>query len=389
MAKKILRTEVCDMLGIEYPILLAGMGAVPGMPRTGKYYTGTSIELVAAVSNAGGFGVLGAAELSPAQIHEAVEDIKALTSKPFGLDLLFPAEIDRSTQEEINKKKANLPNDYKDYYAWMDKIREKYELPKGEVEDHMKQAFDPDYVRAQFDASLEVEGPVAICSGVGTSEWAVERIHEAGKISVSLVGNVRQARKVAKLDTDIIVAQGTEAGGHTGKIGTLVLLPQVVDAVSPIPVLGAGGIGDGRGVAAAFSLGAKGVWVGTAFLASQETGLTKECLQRIVDVDENGTVISKFFTGKTCRTLRHPVADEWEEEGYQSLGMPLQLFSVVELFDAMERSGKPELFMLPSGQISGMINKVRPAKEIFDEMISTTIKTLKSGALDGVTLGEG
>ena len=388
MAKKILRSEICEMLGVEYPILLAGMGALPGMPMTGKYYTGTSVELVAAVSNAGGFGVLGAAQLSPEQIIEAVNDIKALTSKPFGVDLLFPADMDRSTQDVIDEKKANLPKDYKDYYGWMDKMREKYRLLTGEVSDHLKRVFDPDYIRAQFDAALSVEGPTAICSGVGTSKWAVERIHEAGKISVSLVGNVRQAKKVAKLGTDIIVAQGTEAGGHTGKIGTLALVPQVVDAVSPIPVLGAGGIGDGRGVAAAFTLGAKGVWVGTAFLASKETSLTEECLQKIIDVDENGTIITSFFTGKTCRALRHSIADEWEEAGYKSLGMPLQLFSVVELLDSLERSGSAELFVLPSGQISGMINKVRSAREIFDEMVSTAVKMLKGGELDGVTVGE-
>jgi len=365
------------------------MGAIPGMPRTGKYYTGTSIELVAAVSNAGGFGVLGAAELSPEQILEAARDIKALTSKPFGIDLLFPATIDRATQDSVNERKANLPRDYKDYYAWMDKMRDKYELPKGDVSDHMKQAFDPDYVRAQFDAALAAEGPVAVCSGVGTSQWAVERIHEAKKISVSLVGNVRQAKKVAKLGTDIIVAQGTEAGGHTGKIGTLALVPQVVDAAFPIPVLAAGGIGDGRGVAAAFTLGAKGVWIGTAFLASKETSITDECIQKIIDADENSTIISPFFTGKTARVLRHPIAEEWEKAGYESLGMPLQIFSVVELLDSMEKSGKTELFILPSGQISGMIRKVRPAKEIFDEMVSTTIKTLKGGELNGVTVMEG
>jgi NAD(P)H-dependent flavin oxidoreductase YrpB (nitropropane dioxygenase family) len=389
MAKKVLRSEICERFGVEYPIFLAGMGAVPGMPRTGKYYTGTSVELVAAVSNAGGYGVLGAAELSPAQIHEAVNDIKALTSKPFGLDLLFPAEIDRSSQEAVDEQKANLPKDYKDYYAWMDTIRKKYELPEANVTEHMKRAFDPDFVRAQFDAALAAEGPSAICSGVGTSKWAVERIHEAGKISVSLVGNVRQARKVTALGTDIIVAQGTEAGGHTGRIGTLALVPQVVDAVSPIPVLAAGGIGDGRGVAAAFTLGAKGVWVGTAFLASKETGLTEESLQKIIDADENGTFISTFFTGKTCRSLRHPIAEEWEQAGYKTLGMPLQLFSVIELMDSMEKSGKTELFYVPSGQISGMINKVRTAKEVFDEMVSTAVKMLKGGELEGITVAEG
>lgn len=387
MTRNILRSEICETLSVEYPICLAGMGAIPGMPRTGKYYTGTSIELVAAVSNAGGFGVLGAAELSPEQILEAVEEIKALTSQPFGIDLLFPAEADRTTQETINEKKANLREDYKDRYAWMDKMREKYELPKqGEVSDHLKRVFDPEYIRAQFDAALEAEGPVAICSGVGTTQWALERIHEAGKISVSLVGNVRQAKKVAKMGTDIIVAQGTEAGGHTGRIGTLALVPQVVDAVSPIPVLAAGGITDGRGVAAAFALGAKGAWVGTAFLASKETSLTGECIEKIIDADENATIVSPFFTGKTCRVLRHPIADEWEKAGYESLGMPLQIFSVVELLDSMEKSGNTELFIIPSGQGSGMIKKIRPAKEIFDEMVSTAVKMLKGGELNGVTV---
>jgi len=313
MAKHILRSEVCEMLGIEYPVFLAGMGAVPGMPKVGKYYTGTSVELVAAVSNAGGFGVLGAAGLLPEQIFEAVAEIRALTPKPFGLDLLFPAEIDRETQEFIDKKKASLPENYRDYYAWMDEIRKEYGLSQVRVSDHAKMTLDPDFVRAQFEAALEAEGPAAICSGVGTSKWIIDRIHEAGRLSVSLVGNVRHAKRVAKLETDIIVAQGTEAGGHTGKIGTLALVPQVVDAVSPVPVLAAGGLGDARGVAAALTLGAKGVWIGTAFLASQESNITDECRQKIIDADESGTAVTRFFTGKTARLLRHPIA--WKKQG--------------------------------------------------------------------------
>ncbi|MDY6850676.1 MAG: nitronate monooxygenase family protein [Thermodesulfobacteriota bacterium] len=388
MAKKVLRTEVCDMLGIEYPIFLAGMGALPGMPRTGKYYTGTSIELVAAVSNAGGFGVLGAAGLTPEQIPEAVSEIRALTPKPFGIDFLMPAVIDQSTQDFIDKTKEELPAKNKEHYIWLEEIKQKYGLSKAEVPDYIKDAMGPEYVRRQFDAALSSGEIAAVCSGVGTSKWAVDKIHEAGKLSVSLVGNVRQAKKVAALGADIIVAQGTDAGGHTGTVGTLALIPQVVDAVAPIPVLGAGGIGDGRGVAAAFSLGAKGVWVGTAFLASQETSITDSCRQRIIDSTESGTFITKMFTGKTVRCVKNPIAQEWNDKGLETLGMPFQVFFITELCQAMEQSGNAELFFLPTGQVAGMIDKVRPAKEIFDEMLSGSVKILKGGDLDGVTVKE-
>lgn len=386
MTKNVLRSEICEILGVEHPICLAGMGAIPGMPRFGKYYTGTSIELVAAVSNAGGFGVLGAACLPPEQIFEASREIKALTSKPFGIDLMFPVVIDTATQDLINKKKADLPESHKDYYAWIDKMKEKYKLPKAEVPDYAKKVWDPDYVRAQFKAALTAEGVVAICSGVGTSQWAVERIHKAGKLSISLIGNVHHAQRVAKMGTDIIVAQGTEAGGHTGKIGTLALVPQVVDAVSPIPVMAAGGIGDGRGLAAALTLGSKGVWVGTAFLASLESSLTDACKQILIDATERSNVITEMFTGKTARVQENPLIEEWLEAGFESLGMPLQMFLVTELCASMEKSGKAELFFLPSGQIAGMIKNVRPAKEIFDDMVSSAVKILKGAELEGITV---
>lgn len=386
MGKQVLHTEICDMLGIEYPIFLAGMGALPGMPRTGKYYTGTSIELVAAVSNAGGFGVLGAGGLTPEQIPEAAAEIRALTSKPFGIDFLMPSTIDTATQEFIDKTTAELPQTHKEYFTWLAEIKKKYSLPDAEVPAYLKRGISPDYVREQFDAALATEGPVAVCSGVGTSQWAVDKVHEAGKLTVSLVGNVRQARKVAEMGTDIIVAQGTDAGGHTGKIGTLALVPQVVDAVYPIPVLAAGGIGDGRGVAAGFALGAKGAWVGTAFLASQETCITPECRQKILDASESDTIITQMFTGKTARCVKHPIIDEWDKSGFKSLGMPFQIYFITDLCQGMELTGRPELFFLPTGQVAGMINEVRPAKEIFDGMLTGAVKIIKGSDLEGVTV---
>jgi NAD(P)H-dependent flavin oxidoreductase YrpB (nitropropane dioxygenase family) len=222
---------------------------------------------------------------------------------------------------------------------------------------------------------------------VGTSKWIIDRIHKAGKVSVSLVGNVRHARRVAKLGTDIVVAQGTEAGGHTGEIGTLALVPQVVDAVAPIPVLAAGGLGDARGVAAAFTLGAKGVWIGTAFLASRESNITEECRQKIIESDESGTAVTRFFTGKTARLLRHPIAEKWQEAGFKSLGMPFQLFSVADLLNSLEQTGDKEMFVLPAGQVSGLIKESRPAKDVFDDLVSGAVRILSGCRLDGVTVG--
>jgi NAD(P)H-dependent flavin oxidoreductase YrpB (nitropropane dioxygenase family) len=340
------------------------------------------------VSNAGGFGVLGAANIPPNKIAEAVKEIKGLTSKPFGIDLMFPSVVDTATQDMINERKRSLPVTHRAYYDWIDKVKKKYNLPKAELPDYVNQIWDPEYVRAQFDAALSAEGVSAICSGVGTSEWAVERIHDAGKIAISLIGNVHQAQRVAKMGTDIIVAQGTEAGGHTGKIGTLALVPQVVDAVSPIPVLAAGGIGDGRGVAAAFCLGALGVWVGTAFLASVESIFPDTCKQTLLDAMDSDTVITDMFTGKTCRVQKNPMVDAWLETGFESLGMPIQIFLMSELMASTENSGRPELFFLPSGQVTGMIKSVRYAKEIFDDMVFGTVRVLKGGELEGVTVIE-
>ena len=301
----------------------------------------------------------------------------------------MPVSVDRTTQDAVNEMKKNLPQANKEYFAWMEEIKKKYELPEAAAPKHLEGGLEPDYIKAQFEAAVSLDGPVALCSGVGNSQEAVDRIHKEGKLSIALIGNVHQAKRVAKFGADIIVAQGTEAGGHTGKIGTLALVPQVVDAVAPIPVLAAGGIGDSRGVAASFTLGAKGVWVGTTFLASKETNITDIARQKMIDATEDGTVITEMFTGKTARVIKHPVAKEWTEAGFKTLGMPLQIFSIRDLCEGMEETGKPELFMLPAGQVSGMIDKVRPAKEIFDEMVSGAVEKLKGGQFSGVTIEQG
>ena len=388
MNKNILKSKICEKLGVEYPIFLAGMGALPGMPKIGKYYTGTPVELVAAVSNAGGFGVLGAATMPPEEIVQAIAEIRNLTSKPFGIDLMFPAVIETTTQEMINREKGDLYINHRDYFDWLDNIREKYRLPSVEFPDYVFNLWNPEFVKTQFDIAMGAKEVSAICSGIGTPEWVVQRIHNAGKISISLVGSVHQARRVAEMGTDIIVAQGSEAGGHTGSVGTFTLVPQVVDAVSPIPVLAAGGIGDGRGVAAAFCLGAKGVWVGTAFLISEESILTDAYKQVLLNATDSSTVITDMFTGKRCRVQKNPLVDEWVAAGFKSLGMPLQIIFMSELMASSEKSERAELFFLPSGQVAGMMKSVKSAKKIFDEMVSVAIKILRGTNIEGVTVSE-
>lgn len=389
MNKNILKSEICERLGVEYPIFLAGMGALPGMPKIGKYYTGTPVELVAAVSNAGGFGVLGAATMPPEEIAQAIEEIRNLTSKPFGIDLMFPAAIETTTQEMINREKEDLYLTHRDYFDWLDKIREKYKLPSVELLDYVFNLWNPEFVKTQLEIAIGAKGVSAICSGIGTPNWVVQRIHHAGKISISLIGSVHQARRVAEMGVDIIVAQGSEAGGHTGSVGTFALVPQVVDAVSPIPVLAAGGIGDGRGVAAAFCLGARGVWVGTAFLVSEESILTDPYKRVLLNATDSSTVITDMFTGKRCRVQKNPLVDEWLVAGFKSLGMPLQIFFMSELMASAEKSERSELFFLPSGQVAGMMKSVKPAKKIFDEMVSVATKILRGTNIEGVSVSEG
>lgn len=389
MKKNILKSEICERLRVEYPIFLAGMGALPGMPKIGKYYTGTPVELVAAVSNAGGFGVLGAATMPPEEIAQAIEEIRNLTSKPFGIDFMFPAAIETTTQEMINREKEDLYVKHRDYFDWLDKIKEKFKLPSVELLEYVFNLWNPEFVKTQLEIAIGAKEVSAICSGIGTPKWVVERIHDAGKISISLIGSVHQAKRVAEMGADIIVAQGSEAGGHTGSVGTFALVPQVVDAVSPIPVLAAGGIGDGRGVAAAFCLGARGVWVGTAFLVSEESILTDIYKQVLLNSTDKSTVITDMFTGKRCRVQNNPLVDEWLAAGFKSLGMPLQIYFMSELMASAEKSGRPELFFLPSGQVAGMMKSVKSAKRIFDEMVSMAIKILRGTNIEGITVSEG
>ncbi len=384
MAKKALRTKLCDMLDIEYPIILAGMGGVCGP------------TIVAAVSNAGGLGVLGAAGLNPDQLRDWIEKTRSLTTRPFGVDLLLP-KLDLppiSGKFSISELKAFLPAEE---LAFVDRLKKEIGIPDVEVP---PLEVDSDFVlgaKKQIDVILEEQVPV-FASGLGSPESIIPRAHARGMKVVGLVGNVRNARRVANSGADIIVAQGHEAGGHTGRIGTLALVPQVVDAVHPLPVVAAGGVGDGRGLVASLAMGACGVWVGTAFLLAHEAcidsprdwvtnlGVDPYDLEqweidhwkdKIIAATEEDTRVTRIYTGKTGRFISNKFIEAWERAGGKTLPMPLQTLLICEAELGLRKGRMTDYISEFGGQIAGMLKERKSAKQIVDEMVEGAISILK------------
>ncbi|HLZ69329.1 MAG TPA: nitronate monooxygenase family protein [Dehalococcoidia bacterium] len=370
MARFSLHTKICDLLGIEYPVILAGMGPTAG--RAGG--AAATAPLVAAVSNAGGLGVLGGAGSTPEQLREEIRKVRGLTSKPFGVDLLLPSNVVRQpggSNGGATDWRAQIPHPYWEAIAG---LKAQFGIP-----DVQREGSAPgvgawrieDQVQVLFDERVPV-----FASGLGNPAPYVPRCRELGIKVTALVGNVKNARRVADAGVDIVVAQGHEAGGHTGRIGTLALVPQVVDAVAPVPVVAAGGIGDGRGLAAALALGAHGVWCGTAFLATEEANIASLQKQKIVEANEEDTRVTRLYSGKTMRNITNPLIEAWDALNIKALPMGLQGLLIADLLAGIRASDKEELLMNAAGQISGLIGGLRPARAVLDEIVDGAAEIL-------------
>lgn len=313
-----LRTPVCDLLGIEYPIILAGMGGV-SMHR-----------LVAAVSNAGGLGVIGAATLDADGLRHEIRATRKLTDKPFAVDLLAPI---------------------------------------------------PDMIRPQMRVVFE-ENVRIFVAGLAVPQEFIAEMHTRGMIVIVMTGRVRHAIKSEEAGADIVAAQGTEAGGHTGEIGGLALVPQVVDAVK-IPVLAAGGIADGRGLVAALALGAQGVIVGTRFIATPEAQASRSYRDAIVESTEADTIRTRCYTGKPARTIRNPYNQAWEKKLDQIQPFPMQVgISVAQGvmdYAGLGGDGDATRDFMPAGQGMGMIESIKPAAQVLADIVSEAEQVLSSG----------
>ena len=307
-----MRTRLTELLGIEHPVMLAGMGGV-------SYH-----RVVAAVSDAGGFGTLGAATMGSDEMVDEMRRVRELTAKPFGVDLLAA-------------------------------------LPERMIDDIDR------VVRG---------GATLFVAGLGVPRDVVQACHDGSVLVASMCGKVRHAVAAVEAGCDLVIAQGTEAGGHTGTVATMPLVPQIVDAVSGrVPVVAAGGIYDGRGLAAALGLGADGVWIGTRFIATPEARTVAGYKDALLRTPEDGTVISRGFTGKTLRAVRNRWTQHVEEHPEELRAFPEQMLRAIEA-GALHLGGDesadvdPELECYPAGQGVGAIGEVVPAGELVARIVA-------------------
>jgi nitronate monooxygenase len=364
MGKRILRTKLCDMLNIEYPILSAGMG-----PNLLGEETGAPADLVVAVSEAGGLGVLGASGYSIDELREAIHEIRARTDRPFGVDLLLPKNLtdmavgDATGQVPLSDMLKTLPQSHQD---WIIKLKSDLELPDVEV----MVKLDSTTMLPNEAVKVCIEEKIPLfCAGLGNPGFMVEEAHANGIKVLAITGNTKNARRMAESGIDLLVAQGHEAGGHTGRIGTMALVPAAIDAAYPVPVLAAGGIGDGRGLAAALAMGCVGVWVGTRFLATDEAGAPEVIKQHIVEASDEDT-------GKTLRSLLSQFHIAWDESGLNALPFPLQVLVSSALLSSFIKSNKDEYIGGFAGQVSGIIKDIKPAGQVLDEMVEEAVEIL-------------
>jgi nitronate monooxygenase len=361
----VLRTELCELLGIEYPIMLAGMGAV------------ARSDLVAAVSNAGGLGVLGAVGLPLDVLRQEIRRVKELTDKPFAVDIVLPpmrltGEIAKSIPKDL---RTLLP---REHVAFVEELKARLGVKQVSASEGpaLELDFSPDIFDRQVEIILE-EGAPHFATGLGNPAPYVEEMHRQGMKIVSLCGNVKNARRLADAGVDVVVAQGYEAGGHTGRIGTLALVPQVVDAVGDrVLVAAAGGVGDGRGLVAALALGACGVWMGTRFLATPEAGIPDVWKQKILAMTEEDTKVTRSFTGKTARVINNAWVEAWEQGKLDPLPMPLQSILIQDVLRGAVVSDNADALFMASGQVGGMIQGLKPAGEVLRDVVAEAEEVL-------------
>ena len=373
-----LNSRICGMLGIDYPIVLAGMGGA-SVPR-----------LAAAVSNAGGLGVLGAAACPPEQLRAWIRETRALTDKPFGVDTLLPASVRRGAAPQTGAAPADPRAVLADYQAFTRDFmeREGLEIVARDSGRAVTEGaanggaalFSKEFFEAQMEVVVEEKVPV-YAAGLGNPGPWMDRLHANGTVVMAVVGKVKHALQVVESGIDVIVAQGHDGGGHNSPIGTISLIPQVVDAVGDrVPVLGAGGISDGRGVAAAFMLGAEGAWVGTAFLATEEAGIEDFQKEAIVDSGDADTVVSRSITGKPARMIRSKWADAWVAAGKEPLPMPYQSMIAGPVMASGIRAKRKDIIPGFAGQGMGLIHAVRPAAEVMRDLVADAERALGRAA---------
>ncbi|MEI8237809.1 MAG: nitronate monooxygenase family protein [Actinomycetota bacterium] len=374
-----MKTAVTDLFGIDVPILA---------------FTHCR-DVVAAVTKAGGLGVLGAVAHSPEQLEIDLAWIEQeVGGRPYGIDLIVPAKYAGSDGGGLSMDDIRqlIPAEHK---AFVDDILRRYDvppLPDDEIDQPRRGVgggsgsapFSAHQADTQLDIAL-AHRPVLVVNALGPPPaHMIERVKQEGRMLGALAGKASHAQRHVNAGVDIVIAQGSEAGGHTGEVGTMVLVPEIVDAVAPVPVLAAGGIGRGRQMAAAMALGAQGIWCGSVWLTTHEAETHPVVKQKFLAASSSDTLRSRSLTGKPARQLRTAWTDEWEQPDHpKPLGMPLQSILVAEAQARISRaahrpgSGAEQLTNYFVGQIVGSMNEAKPAAQVVFDMIDEFIESVQ------------
>lgn len=349
-----METELSKKLGIEHAIF--GFTPFPAV--------------AAAITRAGGFGVLGAVRYTaPDELARDLDWMQEHTGGlPYGLDVVMPAKkVEGVTEAEVE---AMIPEGHRRYVEETLAKHGVPEFPEGEASGWRITGWMEQVARNQLDVAFDY--PIKLLANALGSPPAdvIERAHRHGVLVAALAGSAKHARRHAEAGIDIVVAQGYEAGGHTGDIASMVLTPDVVDAVSPLPVLAAGGIGSGEQIAAGIALGAQGVWLGSLWLTTTEAEMHSRALtQKLIEAGSGDTVRSRALTGKPARQLRTEWTDAWDDPaGPGTLPMPLQGLLVADAVSRIQKYEVAPLLGTPVGQIVGRMNSERGVQEVFDDL---------------------
>ncbi|MFC9354423.1 NAD(P)H-dependent flavin oxidoreductase [Arthrobacter sp. NPDC057013] len=343
-----IRTALTEALGLQYPICSAGMARV------------AQAELVTAVSNAGGLGCLGGVSFMPDNLRAEIKKIEAGTDKPYAVNLLLPDSL--TTEDEAQ---------------WAP-VRELWQSLSGADQEKLagvEALLTPGAVADQVQIVLDA-APAAVVLTFATPDWFIKECKDRGITVFSLVGSVGKAKEASDAGVDFIVAQGTEAGGHTGYASTMTLVPAVADVVKQ-PVLAAGGIADGRGLAASLALGAAGVWVGTRFIASPEAYGHDNFKNRVVEGTFKDSTITYSYSGKRMRAFENKWTSEWTAADKKPAGFPGQYAVAGTRVETGYQDGDMDFGMMPVGQTMQLVHEILPAGQIVENMASDAEKILK------------
>jgi NAD(P)H-dependent flavin oxidoreductase YrpB (nitropropane dioxygenase family) len=357
-----MHTEICDRFGIEFPI----------------FAFSHCRDVVAAVSKAGGLGVLGAVAFNAEQLEVELSWIDAhIGDKPYGVDIVIPGKYEGMDQVDGEKLeamlKAAIPAGHREFAAKILADHGVPELPANAPRHQELLGWTQLTAAPQIETSLKHDKVRLIANALGTPPVdVIQQIHGAGWLVAALCGSTKHALNHKDAGVDIIIAQGSEAGGHTGETGSVVLWPEVIDKVAPTPVLAAGGIGSGRAIAAALAMGAQGVWTGSLWLTVEEADVPRPQMESYLKATSRDTVRSRAWTGKPCRMLRNAWTDAWDDPSNPDpLGMPLQFMVTM---DAVQRGHcypeqAKDVNFNPVGQVVGQMKTVLPVRQVMYRLV--------------------